>query len=282
MSVKIITDSTADLSPALKEHLTVVPLTIRFGEEEFIDGVTINHKQFYEKLIECDEMPQTSQANIGDFEETFKRITANGDDAVVITISSKLSGTFHSAEMAAEGFKGHIFVIDSENVSVGTGVLVELALRLAAEGLPAARIAARLEIAKTQVEVIAMFDSLEYLKKGGRISKTAAVAGALLSIKPVISIREGEVAIVGKARGSKQANNHLNTHIEESGGIDFSRPLLLGYTGLSDLLLQKYIEDSAQLWTGQTEMLSVAPVGSVVGTHAGPGAIAVAYFRKNA
>ncbi len=280
MSVKIITDSTADLSPALKSSLTVVPLTIRFGVEEYIDGVTIDHKQFYEKLIECDDMPQTSQANIGDFEEIFEKITKQGDDAVVITISSKLSGTHHSASVAAEDFKGDIFVIDSENVSIGTGVLVELACRLATEGKPAAEIASLLEKAKREVEVIAMFDSLEYLKKGGRISKTAAVAGALLSIKPVISIKDGEVAIVGKARGSKQANNHLSTHIETSGGIDFSRPLILGYTGLSDHLLQKYIEDSAHLWKGQTDTLSIAPVGSVVGTHAGPGAIAVAYFRK--
>ncbi len=280
MSTQIIIDSTVDLFPADKNKTVIVPLTIRFGEEEYIDGVTINHKQFYEKLIEGDVMPSTSQANIGDFDRVFKEISDNGDEAVVITISSKLSGTYHSASVAAEDYAGKIHVVDSENVSIGTGVLAELALEMAGHGMDAAAIASVLETEKEKIQVVGMFDTLEYLKRGGRISKTAAVAGSLLSIKPVITIKDGEVAILGKARGSKQANNHLAAKIAEVGGIDFEKPLILGYTGLTDILLQKYIADSAYLWEEHTGSLKIAPVGSVVGTHAGPGAIAVAFFGK--
>jgi hypothetical protein len=166
------------------------------------------------------------------------------------------------------------------SVAIGTGILADYALRMANDGCTAEYIAECLEEAKHSVKLIAMFDTLEFLKRGGRISKTAAIAGGLLSIKPVLTIKDGEIAILGKARGSKQANNYLVNEIEASGGIDFSMPLLLGYTGLSDVTLQKYIEDSAFLWEAHTDELESAIIGSVVGTHAGPGAIAVAFFKK--
>ena len=127
---------------------------------------------------------------------------------------------------------------------------------------------------RKQVRIIAMLDTLEYLKKGGRISKTVAFAGELLSIKPVITIEDGEIKILGKA------NNLLVREIEQSGGVYFSRPVLLGYTGLSDMLLRKYIADSAHLWQEAPDALRVCCIGSVIGTHAGPGAVAAAYFCK--
>ena len=126
--------------------------------------------------------------------------------------------------------------------------------------------------------VLALVDTLEYLKKGGRISKTTAFAGGLLSIKPVLAIREGEIAILGTARGSRQGNNLLVTEIEKAGGVDFEKPLLLGYTGLSDALLEKYVLDSGALWDGHGDCIRSTIIGSVIGTHAGPGAIAVAFF----
>ena len=278
MSVKIIVDSTADVSPRIAKRLTVVPLTIRFGDQEYIDGVTITQKEFYEKLIESDVIPSTSQANIDDFDSVFSRIVENGDTAVVITLSSKLSGTYNSARIAAEDHPEKIFVVDSLSVAIGTGILAEVALSLAEDGCTAEYIAEYIETEKSRIKVIAMFDTLEYLKRGGRISKAAAIAGGLLAIKPVVTLVDGEITILGKARGSKQANNFLAKTIEESGGIDFKKPLLLGYTGLSDLTLQKYIEDSAYLWEDHLDRLESALIGSVVGTHAGPGAIAVAFF----
>ena len=125
-----------------------------------------------------------------------------------------------------------------------------------------------------------LVDTLEYLYKGGRLSKTAAIAGGILNIKPVLAIDDGEIKILGKARGSKPGNNFLVREIEKAGGVDFERPVLLGYTGLSNALLVKYIEDSKKLWEDNRASLNSTIIGSVIGTHAGPGAIAVAFFRK--
>ncbi len=277
MSVKIIVDSTADLSPELKERLTVIPLTVCFGEEEFIDGVTITHKQFYEKLIETDTLPHTSQATPAAFFDAFQNVGEEG--AVVITLSSKLSGTYQSAMIAASEYE-NIFVVDSGSVAIGSGILAEMALDLAQKGMDAKTVAEILQKEKENIRIIAMVDTLEYLKKGGRVSSAASFAGGLLNIKPVLAVKNGEIIMLGKARGSKQGNNLLVTEIEKAGGVDFSRPIMLGYTGLSDLLLKKYIQDSAALWQGNVDSLRYTTVGSVIGAHAGPGAIAVAFFKK--
>ena len=281
MSVKIIVDSTADVSAVCKSRFSVVPLTVHFGDTEYIDGVTIDHKTFYEKLIESDVLPTTSQATPAAFSDLFHTITSAGDTAVVLTISSKLSGTYQSAVIAAADYPEAIYVVDSQSAAIGSGILAELALQLSDSGMDAPSIAQRLEQERSRVCIVAMLDTLEYLKKGGRISKAVAFAGGLLSIKPVISLDDGEIKLLGKARGSKQGNNLLVQEIEKAGGVDFQKPLLLGYTGLSDILLQKYIEDSKALWENGTEPLQTAPIGSVIGTHTGPGAIAVAFFKNS-
>ena len=151
---------------------------------------------------------------------------------------------------------------------------------MADEGLDAKSIAQKLDEEKKRIKIVAMVDTLEYLYKGGRLSKTAAIAGGILNIKPVLAIDDGEIKILGKARGSKQGNNFLVSEIEKAGGVDFERPVLLGYTGLSNALLLKYIEDSKKLWEDNRATLNSTIIGSVIGTHAGPGAIAVAFFRK--
>ena len=276
--VNIIVDSTADITEDVKERLTVVPLTLRFGDEEYIEGVTIQKKEFYQKLIESDVLPKTSQAVPADFSDIFEKIAAAGESAVVITLSSKLSGTWQSAMIAAGEYEDSVYVVDSRNVAIGTAILAKLALRLVDEGMGAREIAERLEKEREKICLIAMLDTLEYLKKGGRISAAAAFAGGVLSIKPVVCIRDGEIVILGKARGSKQGNNLLVSEIRKTGGIDFTKPILLGYTGLDDTLLQKYIEDSKALWEEGISSLETTMIGSVIGTHAGPGAVAVAFF----
>ena len=280
MSVKIIIDSTCDLLPEIKARLCVVPLTVRFGTREYRDGVDIDHSEFYRMLTTGQEMPTTSQASPADFEQVYRDCTKDGSRAVVLCVSGKLSGTYQSAVIAAQDYEGQVFVVDSQTVAIGTGILAELALQLADSGMSAADIAARLEEERSRVRVVALLDTLEYLKRGGRISKTAAFAGSLLNIKPVACIEDGEIKLLGKARGSKMGNNLLVQEIEKAGGVDFRKPLLLGYTGLSDELLGRYIEDSAHLWRGSTSALAQTPIGSVIGTHAGPGAIAVAFFKK--
>lgn len=276
--VNIIVDSTADITEDVKERLTVVPLTLRFGDEEYIEGVTIQKKEFYQKLIESDVLPKTSQAVPADFSDIFEKIAAAGESAVVITLSSKLSGTWQSAMIAAREYEDSVYVVDSRSVAIGAAILAKLALRLVDEGMGAREIAERLEKEREKICLIAMLDTLEYLKKGGRISAAAAFAGGVLSIKPVVCIRDGEIVILGKARGSKQGNNLLVSEIRKTGGIDFTKPILLGYTGLDDTLLQKYIEDSKALWEEGISSLETTMIGSVIGTHAGPGAVAVAFF----
>ena len=280
MSVRIIIDSAVDIDPKLKNRFTIVPLTVHFGDEEYLDGITINHKQFYEKLIESDILPTTSQAPPIAFAEVFEQVAAAGDTAVVITIASQLSGTFQSALVAAQDYEGKIFVVDSRTAAIGSGILAELALNLARGGASAAEIFDKLLVMRDRICLVALLDTLEYLKKGGRISKTAAFAGNLLSIKPVITIKDGVIHTLGKARGSKQGNNLLITEIQNAGGVDFDLPLLLGYTGLSDAMLNKYIEDSVDIWQGNADELATTAIGSVIGTHAGPGAVAVAFFKK--
>lgn len=279
MKVRIVIDSSTDLRPEIVDRVSVVPLTISFGEDVFVDGVTIDRKRFYEKLIESDVIPKTSQPSPDAFMKVYEEAKAAGEEVVVITVSSKLSGTFQSAMIAAEEYD-NVFIVDSRSVAIGAGILAEYALRLADGGMEAKDIFESLIAQRQNVRVIAMLDTLEYLRRGGRISGAAAFAGGLLSIKPVVSIEDGEIRILGKARGSKQGNNLLMKEIEVSGGVNFEMPLLLGYTGLSDALLKKYIEDSADLWAGNVEKLPATVVGSSVGTHAGPGAVAVAYFKN--
>ena len=279
MKTRIIIDSTADLSAELKSKVAVVPLTVYFGDEEYLDGVTIDHKAFYEKLIESDQLPTTSLATPDSFIKEFEKVKEAGDSAVVITISSKLSGTYQSATIAAEDFE-NIYIVDSGSAAIGSGILAERALQLADSGMEAREIAEILNKEKEKIVIIALLDTLEYLKKGGRISKTVAFAGAVLNIKPVISVEDGEIAVLGKARGSKMGNNLLVQEIEKSGGVDFEKPVMLGYSGLSDALLLKYIEDSKYLWEKGLKDIRYTAIGSVIGTHAGPGAIAAAFFKK--
>lgn len=275
MPVKIIVDSTADLTADLKEQICIVPLKVHFGDTEFIDGVTITHEEFYEKLTRSNVLPHTSQPSPAAFAQAYEQATADGSQAVVLTVAASLSGTYQSACIAAEDYPG-VHVVDSNTVAIGTGILVRLALQLAREGLSAGEIAARLEQAKDKVCVVAMVDTLEYLHKGGRLSKTAAIAGSLLNIKPILAIRDGQIVVLGKARGAKQGFALLHKEVTDAG-VDHDRPLMLGYTGVQDTLLTSYVEHSGSLWPSDAPRTII---GSVIGTHAGPGAVAAAFFKK--
>jgi DegV family protein with EDD domain len=282
MRIRIITDSASDITQeeAKAWGVEVLPLKTIFGGEEFLDGVTMDHETFFQRLIESDVMPTTSQLSPYEYGLVFEEAAKAGDTAVCITVSSKLSGCFQSASIAAEDYPGVILPVDSATVCVGQRILVQLAAALRDEGRSAQEIAAALETEKRNIRLIALLDTLEYLKKGGRISAAAAIAGSLLSIKPVIAVEHGEVVVLGKARGSKNGSNMLMELVQKEGGIRFDRPFCLAYSGLSDRLLQKYIADSAALYQGHTEALPISTIGSTIGTHVGPGAIAAAFFAK--
>ncbi len=279
MKTRIIVDSTADLMPEIKNRVYIVPLTVRFGDEEYIDGVTIDHKTFYEKLVESDVLPTTSQATPDAFAKEYEKAKQAGEAVVVITLASQFSGTYQSAMIAADDYE-HIYVVDSGSAAMGSGILVELAFRLLDEGKSAEEIAKTLEEEKKKIVIVALVDTLEYLKRGGRVSKAVAFAGGVLNIKPVLSVINGEIGMLGKARGSKMGNNLLVQEIDKAGGIDFGKPVLLGYSGISDALLRKYIEDSRHIWEGNLNEVRYTTVGSVIGTHAGPGAVVVAFFKN--
>ena len=280
MSVQIIVDSSVDVAERFRERLHIVPLIIHFGEEELIDGVTINKEQFYRRLVESEQLPFTSQASPVAFQKVYEEVTQAGDSAVVITLASKLSGTYQSACIAAGDFD-NIYVVDSQTAAIGAGVLTEYALARAEAGADARELAAELERKREDVCLVALLDTLEYLKRGGRISKTVALAGGLLNIKPMITVRDGEVALIGKARGSKQGNSLLVEKIRACGGIDFDLPILLGYSGLSGESLETYVEYSHDLWERGTEILDKTCISGVIGTHTGPGVVAAAFFRKH-
>lgn len=281
MSVRIITDSGIDLPGELDPRLTVIPLDITFGTTTYADGVDLTNDRFYEMLIESDELPKTSQATPYAYQQVFEQVRAAGEEAVVITLSSALSGTYQSAVTAAADYP-EVHVVDSKNVTIGQSLLVLYALRLVDEGLGAAEIAEKVEAVVGRVCLLALLDTLEYLKRGGRIPKSVGAIGELLSIKPVVGVEDGEVVMLGKARGSKNGRNQLHQQVEKHG-IDFTMPVLLGYTGLSQKLLKKYLDDNRAIWEGMVaeEDLPITSVGATIGTHVGPGAIALAFFAKN-
>lgn len=281
MKVKILIDSASDinLQEANEMGVELAPIEVRFGEDVYADGVDLLPEQFYDKLIESAELPKTSQINSFTFGERYKKLVDEGYDVVVITISSKLSGTYRSAVTAAKNYKDKVFVVDSLNASIGERLLCLYALELIEKGFAAKEVARKLDTAKGKINLLALLDTLLYLKKGGRISAVTAIAGQMLSIKPVIGVIGGEVKLVGKAMGSKKGNNLLNTLVQKKG-IDFDMPYGAIYSGTDDSLLKKYIRDSEHIWKDKTDAIPMHMIGCTVGTHIGPGGIGVAFFEK--
>lgn len=280
MAVKLISDSACDISrsEAKELNITILPLKTLIDGVEYLDGLTITPQEFYDKLETCKELPTTSQLSPAEFEDVFRPAVEDGDEVVVITISGKLSGTSQSAAIAAADFPGKVWVVDSETVTIGQRILIMYAISLRDAGLNGREIAEQLNRIKSRVCLLARVDTLEYLVRGGRLSKTAGFAGTVLNIKPVISVEDGEVKVLGKARGSKQSDNLLTDFIKRKGGVDFSLPVMLAYSGTDDALLKGYIDNSRVLWEEHLNSLPVSMIGSTIGTHAGPGAIGVAFF----
>lgn len=278
MATRIITDSASDIVDFPNPNLTVLPMTVAFGDTVYHDGVDLTHERLFDLLVESDELPTTGAVSPGVFAQAYDEARTAGEDVVVVALSSKVSATCQSARLAAEG-RGDVHVVDSLNACIGERVLVEYALMLAERGLPAADIAVQLERARSRVHMLALLDTLEYLRRGGRIGSAAAAAGALLALKPVITMTNGEVELLGKARGSKNARNLLVELVKEHP-IDFAMPFSLACTAGGEAMLKKYVRDSSDLWEGIVDALPICSVGATIGTHVGPGAIAVAYFER--
>ena len=276
MSVKIVVDSSSDLMPAVKAKVRTVALSVFFGDQEYKDGITIQPDRFYEMLTQGDVMPTTSQASPADFEDAYREMVEEGHEVVCITVGSGLSGTYQSATIAAAEFPGKVLVVDSRTVAIGTSILVEMALEMAEAGKSAQEILDELIRLRKKVRLFAMVDTLEYLKRGGRLSSTVAFVGGMLNLKPIITLEDGQIKVVSKARGQKAAFSAL-TRICQEIGVDLEKPCILGYTGCSDENLSKYLKENSDFWLADSRKLII---GSIIGTHAGPGAVAVAFFAK--
>lgn len=282
MNIRIVADSGCDITQAEAQEkgIRIIPLKTTIGDKEYADGIDITSEQFYEMLIESDVLPHTSQVSPYEYETVFEEELENYDHVICITLSSRLSGCYQSACIAAAEYEGKVTVVDSENVTLGMRNFIDYALMLLKEMDDPEQIKAELEAIRRKVIVVALMDTLEYLKKGGRISPAAAMAGAVLSIKPVISFKHGEIVVIGKARGSKNGNNLLTECVKAKGEIDYDKPYCLAYSGLSDQLLKKYLRDNIDRYDVNEEDMPIHVIGATIGVHAGPGAIAASFFVK--
>ena len=279
MSIRIVVDSTADIPAQLKNRLTIVPLNVSFGDDLYIDGVTIQSQEFYERLAVCKDLPTTSQPSPDAYAKVFEEAKNAGDTLVVLTVSSGISGTYQSAMIAAQDYPENVHIVDTQHVANGFGILAEYALQLADEGKNAQEIVDAITDARENVQFYALVDTLTNLQKGGRIPKSLAIAGTLLSLKPVLCMKNGVLETTGKARGIKQGYNLLNKEIL-SAGVDFDKPFLLAYTGVTDEPMRKYMAVGSEIWNAGGKDVRYVPLCSVVGAHAGAGAVVVAFFRK--
>ena len=281
MSVKIIVDSSSDIGIERAKELGLIfkPMKTYFGEKEFLDGINLTHTQFYDMLENSGYHPTTSQITPFEYEEIFKEATADGSDAVYIALSSKFSGSCNNAKMVAEDFDGKVFVIDSFNVAVGEQLLILDAVKMRDEGKTAKEIYEVLQPKAHKARLVAVMDTLKYLKKGGRISAAEAIAGELLNIKPVVTVEKGAVATLGKARGQRKGLEMLRSYIDKFNP-DFSDICTLAYTGVDPTGAELFLEQNADLFENFGFVPTPCTIGGTIGTHIGPGTVAIAFYEK--
>lgn len=277
--VKILTDSSCDLSPARCEELGVemLPITVNFGGESYRAHLDISNEEFYQKLAAASELPKTAQITPAFFQDKFQAYKEAGDDVVCLFISSQMSGTLQSAKMAKNLVGAEkIYLPDTLNVTFALGLLVEEAVKMRDQGMSAAQIAQEVEALVPRVRLWALIDDLKYLKMGGRLSATSALVASILGICPIITLENGLVEVVGKARGKKAAFKFIQNLIaKEPISGDFS--VTVGHAAVPKTR-DDFIEFlSAELKKRQVHKMDI---GSIVGTHTGPGACGLAYIRK--
>ena len=284
MSVKIIVDSASDVTLAYtgQNGIGFAPLKTILAGQEYRDGIDIIPDTFYDKLAANKELASTSQVTSAEFMDLFKAAVDAGDEVVVITLSSGLSGTFQAARVAAADYEGKVFVVDSLSATAGEQVLISHALKLRDEGKSAAEIFDTLQELCHRVKLFVRVETLEYLKRGGRVSKTAALVGGLLHFMPVLTLNgEGKLETVGKARGAKMSHKMMNDSIAACGGIDPAMPVHITYAGdVNDGTVKAYLDDSVDVYAACKDQLAIGQLGCVIGTHTGPGAIVVAFVPK--
>ena len=276
-NVRIVTDSACDLPPALCDDLgiEVVPLTIRFGAEELVDRQELTTEQFWSRLPHAKTLPETAAPSVGAFESTFRRLADEGASGIVsIDLSSRLSATMQSAEVAAKSLDGtiEVEVVDSLSVTMGTGLLVRHAAERAREGADVAAITAEVLERRDRIKMLATLDTLEYLRKGGRIGGAQALLGSMLSIKPVITVADGVVDTAGKVRTRSRALRFIVDRIKEANVEE----VCVLHAQAPDV--DQFVEMLRPI-AGDREIL-VGTIGPVVGVHAGPGLLGAVWLER--
>jgi DegV family protein with EDD domain len=277
-TVKIVTDSLADIPPSILRELdiTTIPCIVRFGEREYRDRIDLSLNQFYKQLISNSTLPATSQPSVGVFEQVYRDLSAKTSEILSIHVIGSLSGTFNTARLAADNIAGNtkvtIEVIDSHQISMAVGWLVILAARAAKAGFPLAEIKSIVEDAVHRVHLIAMLDTLEYAKRSGRLGKGAALIGTLLNVKPLLSVNRDEVVPVENVRTQKRAIERLSEIVLASGPIQ--------ELAVIHAAAERHAQELKQLLseTFPEEQIVLAETGPVLGAHVGPGAVGIAWL----
>ena len=273
--VRIVTDSTADLTPEQQRAagITVVPLNVHFGDQVFRDHVDLTTDEFFRRLKASSQLPRTSQPSVGAFEEAYRTLLEGGDEIVSVHLSSKVSGTFNSALMAAQSVgDGKVDVVDSLSTSMALGFMALEAADLARAGRDRQTVAECLRGLVAKARVICVVDTLTYLERGGRIGKARALLGSLLNVKPILQLKDGEVVPLGRARGRPQALNRLVELLERDGKV--SRLAIMHGAAKSDA--EQLRARVASTYPGVD--IQLTEIGAVLGTHTGPGVIGFTYL----
>ena len=278
MAIKIVIDSTADMPSALVQEygITVVPLNVHFGTEVFRDSIEISADEFYKRLASSPKLPTTSQPTVGDFLEVYQELSNTTDEIVSIHVSDKLSGTLNSANQAKGQYTGNarIEVVDSEHVSMGLGMVAIAASKAAQGGATIEDVVKEAKQTISKVQFVGLVDTLEYLEKGGRIGKAQALVGSILRLKPLLTVKNGEVHPLEKIRTRSKGIDRLCDIVKEHAPLE---SLAVVYTTTPD--------DAAQLADRLRPLvpsgdIPISQVGPVVGTHAGPGVLGISLTQK--
>lgn len=280
MAIRIITDSAADYSAQeiARRGITCIPMTISFGEEQFLDGVDLTKEQFYEKLLENKDFPKTSQPSPTTFINCFEEAKAAGDEVIVILIAGVLSGTIQSALLAKDMVEyDAIHVVDSQNATLGMRFLVDRAVILRDQGCSAKQIVEELDALKPRIRLYAGLDTLEYLQKGGRLSKGQAILGGLVNLKPVITVTElGEVSLCGKQIGMRHAFKQIADILEEDApDVDFPVYFIYAYDKKNCVNFIQYLKKRGMDF-GTPKLRGIGPT---IGSHIGTGAFGIVYVK---
>ncbi|MDY5436099.1 DegV family protein [Peptostreptococcus porci] len=283
MGIKLVVDSSSEITQEESKEMGVycLPLTVSFEEDMFRDGVDLSYDEFYDKLSEYESLPKTSQVTPYLYEEAFKEILSNGDIPVAITLSSEISGTYNSAILASNQFEEEIHIIDSLTTSCALKLIIKYALSIIDKYDDPVEFVNEIEKIKKKAKIFYLLDTLEYLYKGGRLSKFSALAGSILSIKPIISFDDsGKVVMLSKSRGWKKGISLLSDLVKESGEIDEKLGVILSYSGKDSSIVDSLKQKSESLFSLDVNAIPVTQIGCTIGTHAGPGTIGISYFTK--